>query len=58
MLPVLFEIPWFDGDSFKVYSYAALMVLGYLGALAALFVVTPKEAGQEGGGLTRGQVWD
>lgn len=57
MHPVLFEIPWGD-DPIKVYSYAALMVLGYLAALAALFFVTPKKAGEGGGGLERAQVWD
>lgn len=57
MHPVLFEIPWGD-NPIRVYSYAVLMVLGYLGALAALFFVAPKRAGEGGGGLERGQVWD
>ncbi len=63
MLPVLFEIPGFElfGQSFgrtHVYSYAALMALGYVAALLTLFFVSPKVAKEGTGGLERPQVWD
>lgn len=52
MKPILFHL--FD---VAVPSYVALMVLGYVAALAALFHLTPKGA-PEDGGLNRPQVWD
>lgn len=63
MLPVLFEIPGFElfGEAFgstRIYSYAALMALGYLAALATLMYVSPKIAAKGTGGLERPQVWD
>ncbi len=53
MYPILFEV-----FGFRVPSYAVLMALGFLVALAALFVLTPKDAAKAGGGLNRPQVWD
>lgn len=54
MRPILFRI--FD---YGVPTYAVLMVLGYVLALAALFKVTPKKPPEdEKGGLNRPQVWD
>ena len=53
MYPVLFEIA-----GVEVYSYAALMALGYVAALFALFWAAPKRAAADGGGLERPQVWD
>lgn len=55
MRPILFRI--FD---YGVPTYAVMMVLGYVLALAVLFKVTPKKKASEEdeGGLNRPQVWD
>jgi phosphatidylglycerol:prolipoprotein diacylglycerol transferase len=50
--PILFRI--FD---YGVPSYAVLMVLGYLVALAVLFKITPKSS-ESRAELNRPQVWD
>jgi phosphatidylglycerol:prolipoprotein diacylglycerol transferase len=52
MKPVLLELL-----GVPVPSYAALMVLGYLVALAFVLAVSPRVAPREGG-LERGQTWD
>ena len=53
MYPVLFH-----AFGVPIYSYAALMVAGYLVALGLLFWVSPKQAAPDTGGLERPQVWD
>jgi phosphatidylglycerol:prolipoprotein diacylglycerol transferase len=53
MRPILFEL-----FGVRLPSYAVLMVLGYLVALAAIFFVTPKGRGDGRGGLERAQAWD
>lgn len=53
MYPVLFEV-----FGVTVHSYAALMIAGYLFALAVLFKLAPKQAAEGTGGLERPQVWD
>ncbi len=63
MFPVLFEIPGFElfGEAFgstKIYSYAALMALGYLAGLLVTYYIAPKKAAPGTGGLERPQVWD
>ncbi len=52
MLPTLFEV-----NGWSVPSYAALMALGYVAALATVFWLVPPGAGHRGG-LERGQAWD
>jgi phosphatidylglycerol---prolipoprotein diacylglyceryl transferase len=39
-------------------SFGTMMVLGFVAALVALMVVTPKSGDDKAGELSRGQVWD
>jgi phosphatidylglycerol:prolipoprotein diacylglycerol transferase len=53
MYPILFH-----AFGVPMYSYAVLMVAGYLAALGLLFWMSPKQAAPDTGGLERPQVWD
>lgn len=53
MRPTLFE-----AFGYPLPSYAVLMVLGFIAALAVIFVLTPKKEVEGDGGFNRSQVWD
>lgn len=53
MRPVLFEVL-----GWPVPSYAVFMLLGFVAALATIFLLVPGRAAPGGGGLERPQAWD
>ena len=54
MYPILFHV----GD-IPIDAYATMMTLGFIAALGAIFLVTPKRGdAPKTGGLDRPQVWD